>query len=192
MSGKSISRNDPCPCGSGKKFKNCCIHKGIDRQPTQAAGPRKLFPAVAPRSRPASPPGFAALGPFQVVDDRLKEIAASGPGDAAWKTLVANLSDATPEADRMAAYKAVHKVGVLPEDAALFLFDHHLQWLPSDDDLERHVQVSLRRPGLDDLAELHASDRLGYDRRRERGRQFFFGPPDEELAARLRAKGIID
>ena len=22
-------RNDPCPCGSGKKFKNCCIGKPI-------------------------------------------------------------------------------------------------------------------------------------------------------------------
>ncbi|MDE6968157.1 MAG: SEC-C domain-containing protein, partial [Eubacterium sp.] len=20
-------RNDPCPCGSGKKFKHCCINK---------------------------------------------------------------------------------------------------------------------------------------------------------------------
>ncbi|EEM6764693.1 YecA family protein, partial [Salmonella enterica subsp. enterica serovar Montevideo] len=19
-------RNDPCPCGSGKKFKKCCLH----------------------------------------------------------------------------------------------------------------------------------------------------------------------
>lgn len=24
-----IGRNDPCPCGSGKKFKNCCLGKGI-------------------------------------------------------------------------------------------------------------------------------------------------------------------
>ena len=24
-----IGRNDPCPCGSGKKFKQCCIGKGI-------------------------------------------------------------------------------------------------------------------------------------------------------------------
>jgi uncharacterized protein len=23
---KGISRNDPCPCGSGKKFKKCCLH----------------------------------------------------------------------------------------------------------------------------------------------------------------------
>ena len=23
-----VGRNDPCPCGSGKKFKKCCIDKG--------------------------------------------------------------------------------------------------------------------------------------------------------------------
>lgn len=23
-----IGRNDPCPCGSGKKYKDCCITKG--------------------------------------------------------------------------------------------------------------------------------------------------------------------
>jgi preprotein translocase subunit SecA len=22
--GTKVGRNDPCPCGSGKKFKNCC------------------------------------------------------------------------------------------------------------------------------------------------------------------------
>ncbi|HFB66927.1 MAG TPA: YecA family protein [Aeromonadales bacterium] len=25
-SNKKIGRNDPCPCGSGKKFKKCCLH----------------------------------------------------------------------------------------------------------------------------------------------------------------------
>ncbi|MCB6493156.1 SEC-C domain-containing protein [Coprococcus catus] len=24
-----MGRNEPCPCGSGKKFKKCCIEKGI-------------------------------------------------------------------------------------------------------------------------------------------------------------------
>ena len=24
---KKIGRNDPCPCGSGKKYKQCCIEK---------------------------------------------------------------------------------------------------------------------------------------------------------------------
>ena len=26
--GKRVGRNDPCPCGSGKKFKNCCMKAG--------------------------------------------------------------------------------------------------------------------------------------------------------------------
>lgn len=25
VKGKKIGRNDPCPCGSGKKYKKCCI-----------------------------------------------------------------------------------------------------------------------------------------------------------------------
>ncbi|MBF0383979.1 MAG: SEC-C domain-containing protein [Magnetococcales bacterium] len=23
---KKVGRNDPCPCGSGKKFKKCCLN----------------------------------------------------------------------------------------------------------------------------------------------------------------------
>jgi len=26
----SIGRNDPCPCGSGKKYKRCCLEKGSE------------------------------------------------------------------------------------------------------------------------------------------------------------------
>ena len=25
--GRKIGRNEPCPCGSGKKYKNCCLKK---------------------------------------------------------------------------------------------------------------------------------------------------------------------
>ena len=25
MAGRKIGRNDPCPCGSGKKYKRCCL-----------------------------------------------------------------------------------------------------------------------------------------------------------------------
>ena len=27
-SGEAVGRNDPCPCGSGKKYKSCCAKKG--------------------------------------------------------------------------------------------------------------------------------------------------------------------
>src|SRR5437667_12181802 len=30
MPRKKISRNAPCPCGSGKKYKKCCWGKGFD------------------------------------------------------------------------------------------------------------------------------------------------------------------
>ena len=25
-----VGRNDPCPCGSGKKYKKCCMRKPLD------------------------------------------------------------------------------------------------------------------------------------------------------------------
>lgn len=33
-----IGRNDPCPCGSGKKYKKCCMGKGgiVERLPNMA------------------------------------------------------------------------------------------------------------------------------------------------------------
>ena len=31
--GKKVGRNDPCPCGSGKKFKSCCMKKGAEGGP---------------------------------------------------------------------------------------------------------------------------------------------------------------
>ena len=46
MSNK-IRRNDPCPCGSGKKYKKCCMNKGgfgnVDFEM-----PMDMFPFVQP------------------------------------------------------------------------------------------------------------------------------------------------
>jgi hypothetical protein len=33
-SGPKIGRNDPCPCGSGKKYKKCCLPKGVEYRET--------------------------------------------------------------------------------------------------------------------------------------------------------------
>jgi Flp pilus assembly protein TadD len=48
MPASRANRNDPCPCGSGKKFKNCCLRKGgaatVPKAPPQAvAGARELL-----------------------------------------------------------------------------------------------------------------------------------------------------
>jgi hypothetical protein len=193
MADRKISRNDPCPCGSGKKFKHCCIGKGIDWPARQAASTRRPNPFPAPRPRSSSLADLAALGPFRTVDARLKEIARTTSGSADWKTAVERLSAATPDDERIAAYKAIRDAGVLPADAAFFLFGHAIQWMISEEeDLDRHTLHMLRRFALDDLADLYAGNLLEYERQHERGRQFFHGPPDEELAERLRQRGVID
>jgi hypothetical protein len=193
MEGGKISRNDPCPCGSGKKFKHCCISKNIDWEARRAAGMKRPMPFAAPRPKIARPPSLAALGPYRVVDARLKEIAKTIPESAACKTAIEGLSDTTPDGERMEAYKVVREARAVPDDAVFFLFGHAAQWMPSgEDDLERHTLAVLRRHGLDDMTDLYASNRLEFERRHERGRQFFYGSPDEALAKRLREKGIID
>ena len=49
-----------------------------------------------------------------------------------------------------------------------------------------------RAQGESGLAHLYLTDRRAFDRRMERGRQHFFGPPTGAHAAYLRSKGIID
>ncbi len=40
---EKIQRNDPCPCGSGKKYKQCCLKK---------EGPKRSFKAKVLSNRP--------------------------------------------------------------------------------------------------------------------------------------------
>jgi hypothetical protein len=49
---RGVGRNDPCPCGSGKKFKKCCLGK-----------PEAELQAIAP-----SDDGFLAEGPDDSED----------------------------------------------------------------------------------------------------------------------------
>lgn len=35
---KKVSRNDPCPCGSGEKYKKCCAKKELARQQKRLSG----------------------------------------------------------------------------------------------------------------------------------------------------------
>ena len=39
---KEVGRNDPCPCGSGKKFKKCCAQK--------SSMERRTFSSINPSS----------------------------------------------------------------------------------------------------------------------------------------------
>jgi hypothetical protein len=206
MARDKISRNDPCPCGSGKKFKQCCLRKGIDwdaKKPVQF----KPVPAVP---RPAD--RVSILGPYSRVDAKLKALARESGDLATWKEQVGRLSSATSDEDRVQTYQAIRGAKALPQDTGFFLIAHATQWIfpdtgggweeeleeeafddnKADEELDQHVLTLLRRFGENEMAELYVNNRLEYDRRYERGRQFFYGPPDEEYAKQLREQGIID
>lgn len=40
-----VGRNDPCPCGSGKKYKNCCMGKKEESKKTYTAAGKRKFKA---------------------------------------------------------------------------------------------------------------------------------------------------
>jgi hypothetical protein len=59
MSRKKVSRNAPCPCGSGNQYKHCCHAKGVEYVEDEGG---KLYKSV-PLSdeRPEHPIGTVAL-----------------------------------------------------------------------------------------------------------------------------------
>ena len=61
---KTPGRNDPCPCGSGRKYKQCCLAKdeaaAREARAKQAADAK---PEAAPEAAPAAPAAGAATRP---------------------------------------------------------------------------------------------------------------------------------
>src|SRR5262249_26038474 len=47
MPRKKLSRNAPCPCGSGRKYKHCCYNKGFEWQQDEAGTAYKSGPMTA-------------------------------------------------------------------------------------------------------------------------------------------------
>jgi tetratricopeptide (TPR) repeat protein len=70
----TIGRNRPCPCGSGKKYKLCCLFADEQRQAAQrivapAPGPAASVPRLAAPARP--PPVYL------LEDDGLDDLSNS-------------------------------------------------------------------------------------------------------------------
>ena len=70
------------------------------------------------------------------------------------------------------------------------------EWMAAMADYNREADAItaalFRAEGEPGLAHLYLTDRRTFDRRLERGRQHFFGPPSGAHAAYLRSKGIIE
>jgi len=51
----SIGRNDPCHCGSGKKYKKCCLEKDEAARARESAAQVPPPAEAAPTTPPAAP-----------------------------------------------------------------------------------------------------------------------------------------
>ncbi len=82
-----IGRNAPCPCGSGRKYKKCCMGKGViaEKQPN-AVRQGVSFPGIVPvQFSPFSPSKESAL--YDVFDEIVELERADRVGEAARRFL---------------------------------------------------------------------------------------------------------
>lgn len=92
-----IGRNDPCPCGSGKKYKQCCLAK----DQAAASAERAKRPVV-------SPPARATLADILQIDDDTDQLTEAS--NAVVDMVRAGELDAAEQAanDLLVHYPEVH------------------------------------------------------------------------------------
>jgi tetratricopeptide (TPR) repeat protein len=72
---QKVGRNDPCPCGSGKKYKKCCLDKDAEDARNRPTPPRVHRPS--PKDSvplPVAPPKVA-YDAIEFGDDDLDELS---------------------------------------------------------------------------------------------------------------------
>lgn len=129
-----FGRNDPCPCGSGKKYKKCCLSAG--KSPSTVSHPRRFrFEAGSYGGPESCMPSISCLK--EIGDSRweyhfvlVREAEPSDPGHA-YAVAAADLDDAfarraNSNSDEDVAlllkergYVAVHNFQVVDDNTAL-------------------------------------------------------------------------
>src|SRR4051812_29694277 len=65
---KVIGRNEPCPCGSGKKYKRCC---GVNAAPKLTESKRPAFPFPQGEGTPSGASGATGNNPMANMDPQV-------------------------------------------------------------------------------------------------------------------------
>ena len=88
MARKKLSRNSPCPCGTGKKYKHCCYRKGFDWEEDDAGTVRENLCNGGPAGRRNGSVGRrtateqsradCALNPLKPAPDPPEDSVATG------------------------------------------------------------------------------------------------------------------
>jgi tetratricopeptide (TPR) repeat protein len=174
----AVGRNDPCPCGSGKRYKHCC---GKIASAAAAAGSVTVMPAAADagvtRAMLMALIPLLQAGRHAELEHRARELTSLDPGSGgAWKALGVALElqrkDSLPALARAATLladdaeaqanlgSALLRVGRSAE--AIPLLQRALQINPGNADTHSNLGNALRAEGRKDeaLASYQAAARL--------------------------------
>ena len=142
-------RNDPCPCGSGKKFKQCCGLLAPTPAPTRAASGADSAGTLSPRDITALV-SLIEQGQLRDAERQARALLASYPNAGIlWKVLSVTLKRRGQD-PRQALQKAAE---LLPQDAeaqrnlGMYLGEQG-QWKPALASLRRALEL---RPNDADL-----------------------------------------
>ncbi len=58
-------RNDPCPCGSGRKYKHCCLEKDEAKARAASTNAAETASATATTAAPPRPPKHQTQQPWK-------------------------------------------------------------------------------------------------------------------------------
>ena len=124
-----VGRNDPCPCGSGKKYKKCCLGKdkaasgtrtAVVPPPASSAGPPRPVPFPTPEPKPAAAKRAAEASVRHRPRDPIAE-----RGESRWKQFqsqngegrIAVFLEALDDAEVMTDELAFEMLSLLHADA---------------------------------------------------------------------------
>ena len=78
--GGAVQPNKPCPCGSGKKYKKCCLHKDLDGRQTSSSTSKKNSGGGKdgpwPHRRGGLPQAYNYVVMANLAHDQMMDIAA--------------------------------------------------------------------------------------------------------------------
>jgi hypothetical protein len=161
-----VGRNDPCPCGSGKKFKHCCLNK-VAKPPVKAS--RSFVDLADDEISRMSPVNLALLGEigqFHKQTNALldKELAGRSSGEIAFdEAVLAGLREGKSVTEAIDSANKQHPDEALSYDEKSIddirvHYEHLLQYFDLKDKFGRVQNTPVQRNSRMDAANFITTD----------------------------------
>ena len=142
MTPERIGRNDPCPCGSGKKYKHCCLRKDRQRLRAPAAPQDQGYASELDQVRSMATQLLPQVPPDQAQG--LQEVLEKADEIAAYRAMQGEIDAASRALEpHRAEFMALMKAGDAAMDQAhrLFSEERFMRWRYTATDVHRAFEA---------------------------------------------------